>query len=1004
MYKRFFGVLALMYSIGYIPGYAAAVDFEAGKQLQEEKLSNKTREELYREIFNMAPPEQIKEVEAVLIINEIVNGKVDVVFSEDRLDFTIPSAPILTVISSIATPEFVKMVKDKVEANGRISQHVLDGLNLTTAFDSRSDKVKITVPTIFLLKQTHYLTGGGMEDPYVVESIKPNAVSAYVNIHVNQQFQYRQKVSENLSRSDSLFIVNMNRKVRQPFYGHFDGALNVYHTVLEGSAGFQQNADPAVIRNDIRLVYDQPQRNALRIMAGDILYPTIGYQSFVHMGGIGASKDYSLQPHILTYPVGEYEFYLTDPAEVEVWVNDAMVSRMYLDAGTHDIRGYPFIAGNNDVKIVTKDFAGRKETMEFSSIYETALLAKGISRYSANVGFPSHLHDGGYDYDVEKPFVSFSYQGAVSNVYTHGYYTQAFPSKGILGYEFTRATPLGPLALNTTGSYINKIGPSFATRLGFTLRSSVFYKYSKNKGVSADRLPTPVIWNTQAEYFGPKFLKNFEDTLIRNLEALKFSSDVTIPLAGQFNVSIAGRYYLCRDTVNVTMLSLTFQKTWKNALRTSATIQHASDLNARKANSSIIFSAQWSFRAGPNDFSVGEIIRRHQPSKLDQFTTEPQPQEPQWDYNTSFQWNYDNTKSAPERVSASVAAQLGPDNNDYRGTLGYSGNQGSIELSQAMDDPTYAKGTFLQHQTALSLKTALVYVDKTVCLSRPIYGGFVVAKGIKNLSQCQIMINPTDQGYEAISNKLGPAVLPFYTSYQLKRLKLTPLNPPIGSVEEKMDFTLFPQYKSGFLLSVGAEKTVLVFGSLLDIDGSPFAYQAIIITSRDKKDAQPTKTFTNGAGRFQFMGLGTGTYLITPVEAKGRHPITFDIPVENNGYYRSPTMTFSGSGAPLPKRKETVDSVDTAPQGENIFLLGTLASMDGKVLAFVSITIVHLDDPNAQPMNTFTNKDGGFQIVCRKPGHYKIAVADDESGANAVFTIPVGTKGAFDIGKQTLKK
>jgi len=82
----------------------------------------------------------------------------------------------------------------------------------------------------------------------------------------------------------------------------------VKDVVLEGMANYRQYQDYPFQRRDVRLVYDRPEQ-ALRFSAGDIQYLTLGYQSGVRIGGVSISKDYSLQPYILTYPVGEHEFF-----------------------------------------------------------------------------------------------------------------------------------------------------------------------------------------------------------------------------------------------------------------------------------------------------------------------------------------------------------------------------------------------------------------------------------------------------------------------------------------------------------------------------------------------------------------------------------------------------------------------------------------------------------------------------------------------------------------------
>ena len=356
-------------------------------------------------------------------------------------------------------------------------------------------------------------------------------------------------------------------------------------------ANYQQYIDHPFQRKDVRLVYDRPEQ-ALRFSAGDIQYLTLGYQSSVRMGGVSISKDYSLQPYILTYPIGEHEFYLTDPAEAEIWVDEVMVSKMVLEPGTHDIRGFPFSMGNNHVKIVLKDFAGRTDTIAFSFQYNTTLLTKGYSRFSFNAGFPSPIVDERYRYNQDQPCLSLAYQRGISDKLTLDLYSQAFTSEintrtfsSIVdtntlfskSYKLSRSregmlamvlnyygknvklsdvvskmrglnNPSGFINLDAAGSYIKKRGPGSALRLGYTYETMVSYKNSEQAHPSAFKLSTPLVWNTQAEYLSPKFLRSPVDSPYNYLEVLKFSTDLTAPLSERFTVSTGAKYYFRRDT------------------------------------------------------------------------------------------------------------------------------------------------------------------------------------------------------------------------------------------------------------------------------------------------------------------------------------------------------------------------------------------------------------------------------------------------------------------------
>ena len=201
------------------------------------------------------------------------------------------------------------------------------------------------------------------------------------------------------------------------------------------------------------------------------------------------------------------------------------------------------------------------------------------------------------------------------------------------------------------------------------------------------------------------------------------------------------------------------RKTWLKSLSAGLTFQYTSDIYTHEANPAILASLQWMFRSNTHEISVTEDISRHPPDNQTQSTAQSQTTQtsqsstPQWDFNTGFQWNYDDFKPRPERVLGSITALLGPLNNNFNGIFGYSGNHGTAEITQTMGQPEYSGANYLQHQTDLILKTALVYAGKAVCFSRPVYnGGFVLAKGVKNLRGNKILINPSDQGYEATTN------------------------------------------------------------------------------------------------------------------------------------------------------------------------------------------------------------------------------------------------------------
>jgi outer membrane usher protein len=879
-----------------------ATDLEDSKKKLEQN-SSKTREQLYREVFGIPPPKPPREVEASLTVNENVDGRIDVIFSEDRKDFSIPAAPVISMITEMISAKLLDLVKSKIN-KGRLTKGQLDKLRLETTFDSQDYLVHIAIPPDLLSKQFHDLNGY-RDDPYIIECTKPNAMSAYVNFYLNEKLKYMQTSSRDSTNAYYKLLKKTNKEIRQPVYGNIDGAINIKGLVLEGGGSYREIYDHSFQKRDIRLVYDTPKK-LLRFTAGDITYKTTGYLSYVTMGGIGIAKDYALQPHVNSYPISEQEFFLNEQSEVDVWVNDVLVKSMILEPGAHDIRGFPFATGSNNVRIEIKDFSGKTETLQFSYIYEPTLLSKGKSNFVFNAGFPSTIARNEYEYNIRDPYLLATYKRGLTNKITVDVYGQCFIDRAIAGSEGIYAFSLGNIYLNLTGSYNTADGPDLAARLGFFYRSKVSYSKTKNTASAQLQRINPITWNTEVEYMGSHFPKRIQDSIEYYDNGIRISTDLSIPMPGQFNVGLKSSYAIRPDSTNIFGINIGFQKTIFRSLRAGASLSYTSDIKTKLANPSVSVNAQWTFISGPNNFSVNETVSRQPPASADTLVSAA-IKDRQWGFNTDVQWDYLSINPRPEKVTAGLTARVGEQYSEYNGRLGYNGNGGSIEFNQNLATPGYFQDQLIQHQSDLTLKTSLVFVDGTVGFSRPVYDGFMVAKGVKNLKGCKIRVNPNDEGYDATSVWYSPAVLTLHSPYKLRKIQLTPINSTVASVNEKMSFNLFPQYKSGFLLKVGTDITVLVIGTLLDFNRNPFAYQSIKISNR-VDSSETIRTFTNQAGKFQFMGKADQTYEMLLDEASTtRKPILITIPADKNDFYRvgdilrgrsSDDIYYNDSGAP----------------------------------------------------------------------------------------------------------
>ena len=231
------------------------------------------------------------------------------------------------------------------------------------------------------------------------------------------------------------------------------------------------------------------------------------------------------------------------------------------------------------------------------------------------------------------------------------------------------------------------------------------------------------------------------------------------------------------------------------------------------------------------------------------------PQNIKWDYNSSAPF--------PINPVVGASAAFGPVTNEYNGSAGYRGNQGVAWISARRVEPAFS-GAALTHQNYvdLDIRTGLAYVDGNLALSRPIDNSFLMVKGVKGNRNCDIKVDPNLAGYDAYSRPWLPAVQPSLQPYFVKKVRLEAINPPIGAAEEKTDFTLYPTYKSAYVLYLGSEATVIAYGTLLLGPGRPVGYQALKAVSLDDAKREPVTGFTNGEGKFQLPRLKPGRYRI----------------------------------------------------------------------------------------------------------------------------------------------
>lgn len=174
---------------------------------------------------------------------------------------------------------------------------------------------------------------------------------------------------------------------------------------------------------------------------GDTLSATGAAGRPVRMGGVQWSKDYSLDPTLVTTPLSVFQGSATVPSNVELFVNGIKQYEHQVPAGPFTLSALPAINGAGDAQVVLTDLAGRQQTLSLPFYATTQLLAPGLSTWSVNVGKVRE------NYGLQ----SNNYQGPW---FASGAYRQGWTSQSTLGVHATASAHLQVLG----GQWDHRVG------------------------------------------------------------------------------------------------------------------------------------------------------------------------------------------------------------------------------------------------------------------------------------------------------------------------------------------------------------------------------------------------------------------------------------------------------------------------------------------------------------------------------------------------------------------
>lgn len=168
--------------------------------------------------------------------------------------------------------------------------------------------------------------------------------------------------------------------------GVFEGGFFSRHGVLVSSfAGEDSDAARRFTRLETTFTHDRPdEMRSLR--AGDAVTRSGTWGRPVRFGGLQFGTNFATNPAFIRTPTLAAQGQTSLPSVVDVYVNNALVSRRDVPPGPFSIINIPAVSGSGNVNLVVRDLLGRQQVISQPFYASPSLLARGLADYSVEAG------------------------------------------------------------------------------------------------------------------------------------------------------------------------------------------------------------------------------------------------------------------------------------------------------------------------------------------------------------------------------------------------------------------------------------------------------------------------------------------------------------------------------------------------------------------------------------------------------------------------------------------
>ena len=542
--------------------------------------------------------------------------------------------------------------------------------------------------------------------------------------------------------------------------------------------------------------------NLTRTTIGDITASGGTLGGAITLGGIGYSKNFTIDPYFLPFPVQRFAGIVDTPSTADIYVNGQLVRTVSLQPGPFNLNGIPGVSGAGVTRVVIRNAFGQQQELT-SSFYQTqSVLRQGLNQFSYNLGFVRNQGAVAPLGSYLLPALAATHNYGLTDNLTLGGFLQAGPRLAAAGPQATIVVP--------AGQFSAAVAPSIAGgQSGWS--SFVGYDYQTaliNLGVTGTY--------TSARY------ANLSLTPQDDRPRWQGNGFFAMTL-GDWNGLLEVSPSIYRDAGRNDQGSLTVTRRITDQLSVSATAGQ-SRMARKPVDTSVFIGITWSL--GPSTVAAASVSHSREGYASSAQVSRSLPVGPGYGYLAQVQ-------TGP---SASDAANL-----QYQTTFG----------TYEADVNRFANQTTVRYSASGALAAIGGDIKPTVAL-RDAYALIRVpgAKGVTGYLSNQ---------EEGRTDADGDLLVPNLLSYYGNRIEINEQDIPMDYRVEGTELVVAPPYRSGAVVEFPVHRFQAIVGKLVvQTETAPEipAFGELTVEIAGKTYTSPVGSH----GEFYFESLPPGTY------------------------------------------------------------------------------------------------------------------------------------------------